>query len=437
MRRNVIIMGAAGRDFHNFNIAFRNNPNYNVVCFTATQIPEITNRKYPAELAGRLYKKGLPIYPEAELPKLIKKFNAHEVVFAYSDVSHEEVMHKASIVLACGAGFSLLGPKETMLESTKKVIAVCAVRTGSGKSQTTRRILDILKTHRKKAVVIRHPMPYGNLLLQGCQRFERIDDLKRQKCTIEEMEEYEPLIERGAIVYAGVDYEKILRAAEKEAEVIIWDGGNNDFPFIKPDLLIVVTDPHRAGHELLYHPGETNFRMADVIVINKMNTAKKKAIKEIIENARLVNPNARIVKANSELISPLAWKMHNKKVLVVEDGPTLTHGNMAYGAGIIVAKKHKAIIIAPHKYAVGSLRKELKKWKHLRNVLPALGYGKKQVAELESTINRTPCDYVVDATPVNLARILKLNKPAIEVSYELEELGKPNLEGLLRKNKFI
>ena len=437
MRRNVIIMGAAGRDFHNFNIVFRNNPNYNVVCFTATQIPGIANRKYPAKLAGRLYPGGVPIYLENKLAELIKKFNVHEVVFAYSDVSHEEVMHKASIALACGASFSLLGPKETMLESKRKVVAVCAVRTGSGKSQTTRRILDILKTHGKKAVVIRHPMPYGNLLLQECQRFGSIDDLKRQKCTIEEMEEYEPLIERNAVVYAGVDYGKILKRAEKEAEVIIWDGGNNDFSFIKPDLLIVVTDPHRAGHELLYHPGETNFRMADAIVINKMNTAKKKAIKEIIENAKLANPNASIVKANSELIAPLAWKMHNKRVLVVEDGPTLTHGNMAYGAGIIVAKRHKAIIIAPQKYAVGSLRKELGKWKHLRNVLPALGYGKKQIAELQATINRTPCDYVVDATPVTLSRIMNLNKQIIEVRYELEELGKPNLEELLRKNKFI
>ena len=437
MRRNVIIMGAAGRDFHNFNIVFRNNPNYNVVCFTATQIPGIANRKYPAKLAGRLYPGGVPIYLENKLAELIKKFNVHEVVFAYSDVSHEEVMHKASIALACGASFSLLGPKETMLESKRKVVAVCAVRTGSGKSQTTRRILDILKTHGKKAVVIRHPMPYGNLLLQECQRFGSIDDLKRQKCTIEEMEEYEPLIERNAVVYAGVDYGKILKRAEKEAEVIIWDGGNNDFSFIKPDLLIVVTDPHRAGHELLYHPGETNFRMADAIVINKMNTAKKKAIKEIIENARLVNPNASIVKANSKLIAPLAWKMHNKKVLVVEDGPTLTHGNMAYGAGIIVAKRRKAIIIAPQKYAVGSLRKELNKWKHLRNVLPALGYGKKQISELQATINKAPCDYVVDATPVNLSRIMKLNKPIIEVRYELEEIGTPNLEQIMRKNKFV
>ena len=285
--------------------------------------------------------------------------------------------------------------------------------------------------------MIRHPMPYGNLLQQECQRFANIDDLKRQKCTIEEMEEYEPLIERGAIVYAGVDYEKILRAAEKEAKVIIWDGGNNDFPFIMPNLLIVVTDPHRAGHELLYHPGETNFRMADMIVINKMNTAKKKAIKEIIENAKLVNPNARIVKANSELIAPLAHKLRNKRVLVIEDGPTLTHGNMAYGAGIIVAKRYGAKIVAPHKYAIGTLKQELKKWKHLRNVLPALGYGKRQIAELRATINKTPCDYVVDATPVNLSRIMKLDKPIVEVSYELKELGEPNLEDLLRKNKFI
>lgn len=437
MRRNVIIMGAAGRDFHNFNLVFRDNPDCNVVCFTATQIPGIANRKYPAELAGRFYKKGIPIYPEAELQKLIKKFNVDEVVFAYSDIPHGEVMHKASIALACGAGFSLLGPKETMLESKRRVIAVCAVRTGSGKSQTTRRLLDILKKHGKKAVVIRHPMPYGELLQQECQRFADIADLGKQKCTIEEMEEYEPLIERGAIVYAGVDYEKILKCAEKEAEVIIWDGGNNDFPFIKPDLLVVVTDPHRAGHELLYHPGETNFRMADVIVINKMNTAKKKAIKEIIENAKLVNPNARIVRANSELIAPLAHKIRNKKVLVIEDGPTVTHGNMAYGAGAIVAKRHNAIIIAPHKYAVGSLKKELKKWKHLRNVLPALGYGKKQIAELQATINKAKCDYVVDATPVNLARIMRLNKPIIEVRYELKELGKPDLESVLKDNKLV
>jgi len=388
MAKNVIIMGAAGRDFHNFNVFFRDNPEYNVVAFTATQIPNIEGRTYPKELAGKLYPKGIPIYPESELTKLIKEKKVDLVVFAYSDVQHEYVMHKASEVLAAGASYLLLGPKDTQIKSKKPVISICAVRTGSGKSQTTRRVEDILTSMGKKVVAIRHPMPYGNLVEQKVQRFATLEDLDRQKCTIEEREEYEPHIRRGVVVYAGVDYEAILREAEKEADIILWDGGNNDFPFYKSDLQIVVADPHRPGHEVKYHPGETNLRMADVIVINKEETASLENINEVRDNIRKLNPNAVVIDAASPFFSADADKVRGKRVLAIEDGPTLTHGEMSYGAAVIFSMKHGAAeLVDAKEYAKGSIRAAYDKYKQIHNYLPAMGYSPEQIKELEDTIN--------------------------------------------------
>ncbi|MBM3284458.1 MAG: GTPase [Candidatus Aminicenantes bacterium] len=431
--RKVIIMGAAGRDFHNFNVFFRENSDTRVVAFTAAQIPDIEGRKYPAALAGKLYPKGIPIYAEEELPSLILKQKVKEVVFAYSDISHEYVMHRASLVHAAGASFSLLGPADTMLQSRKPVISVCAVRTGSGKSQTSRKIALMLKARDRKVAVIRHPMPYGDLVKQKVQRFASYEDLDRHECTIEEREEYEPHIDNGIIVYAGVDYQAILKQAEKEADVLLWDGGNNDFPFYLPDLEIVVVDPHRAGHELLYHPGETNFRRASVIVINKMDTASPEQVKAIRKNIKAINPKAAVIRANSKILVEDGQAIAGKRVLVIEDGPTLTHGGMTYGAGIVAARQYGAAqIIDPRPWAVGSIKQTFEKYGHLDKVLPAMGYGEKQTRELARTINKADCDLVVSATPIDLRRVISPNKRVLRVRYELEEIGLPNLKEVLK-----
>ena len=433
MKKKVIIMGAAGRDFHNFNVFYRNNPDYEVVAFTATQIPGIENRAYPAELAGPQYPKGIPIRPEAQLPELIKSKNIDEVVFAYSDVSHEYVMHKASIALANGPDFRLMGPNTTMVKAKVPVVSVCAVRTGSGKSQTSRKVARTLKKLGFKVVVIRHPMPYGDLTKQVWQRFASYEDLDKQDCTIEEREEYEPHIDNGIIVYAGVDYEKIVREAEKEADIIVWDGGNNDLPFYKTDFHIVVADSHRPGHELTYHPGETNFRMANVIIINKVDTANPTDVATVRNNAKAVNPNATIIEAASPITVDNPKLINAKKVLVVEDGPTITHGGMAYGAGMIAAERLGAgEMVDPRPYAIGSIVKAYEKYPHIGAVLPALGYGKEQIHELQETINATPCDVVLLGTPIDLRRVLKINKPAVRANYELQEIGTPTLEDMLK-----
>ncbi|UCE15603.1 MAG: GTPase [Candidatus Bathyarchaeota archaeon] len=433
MRIKVIIMGAAGRDFHNFNTYFRDNKQYELVAFTATQIPGIEKRMYPPELSGPNYPDGVPIYSEEKLTELIKEHKVDQVIFSYSDVSHEYIMHKASIVLASGADFRLLSPSATMLKAKVPVVSICAVRTGCGKSQTSRRICKILKKMGYNVVVIRHPMPYGDLRKQMCQRFASMEDLDTHKCTIEEREDYEPHIANGFVIYAGVDYEKILRAAEKEADIIVWDGGNNDVPFYVPDLHMVLVDPHRPGHELAYHPGETNLRMADVVIINKVKTANPENIEIVQKNIKSVNPDATVVKAASPITVDDAELIRGKKVLVVEDGPTLTHGNMKYGAGTIVAEKLGASVVDPRPYAVGSIKDAFKKYSHIEALLPAVGYGKKQIKELEKTINATPCDTVVIGTPIDLRQALQLNKPAVRVRYELQEIGKPNLEDVLRK----
>ncbi|NIA09852.1 MAG: GTPase [Nitrospiraceae bacterium] len=433
-RTKVIIMGAAGRDFHNFNVFFRDNEDYEVVAFTATQIPNIDGRTYPAVLAGKLYPNGIPIYSESELSKLIKEYNVDRVVFAYSDAPHEYVMHKGSEVMAAGADFWLMGPNTTMLKSKVPIISVCAVRTGCGKSQTTRRIVKILRKMGKKVVSIRHPMPYGNLADQISERFATYEDLDKYHCTIEEREEYEPHIDLGAIIYAGVDYGKILSEAEKEADIIVWDGGNNDLPFYHSDLRIVVADPLRPGHEQKYYPGETNFRMADVIVINKEDTAKFEDIEEIRKSAREINPDAIIVDAASPVYVDNAEQIKGKRVIVVEDGPTLTHGGMSYGAGYVAARKWGAKeIVSPYPYAIGSIKATYDKYKQTREVLPAMGYSNEQIKELEETINKIPADLVVIGTPIDLRRVVKLNKPAVRVRYELEEIGKPDLDDIVRE----
>lgn len=436
----VLIMGAAGRDFHNFNVFFRDNARFEVVAFTATQIPDIADKKYPVELAGKLYPDGIPIYDECELEKLIKKLKVDQVVFAYSDQPHESVMHKASRVMAMGADFILQGPRATMLKSSKPVISVCAVRTGCGKSQTSRAVVRILRGLGKKVVSIRHPMPYGDLAKQAVQRFADLKDLKKHECTIEEMEEYEPHIALGSVIYAGVDYEAILRKAEKEADIILWDGGNNDFPFYKSDLEIVVVDPHRPGHEMSYHPGEVNFRRADVIVINKIDTADLENIQEIRENIREFNPNAVIIDAASPLTVEDYEKIAGKKVLVVEDGPTLTHGEMHLGAGIIAAYKYGAAeIVDPKEYAVGKIKETFEKYPEVEGLLPAMGYGGQQVKDLETTINAVPCDLVIIGTPIDLRRVCHIKHPSVRVEYELQEIGRPDLNDVLakfvRKNK--
>ncbi len=432
--KNAIIMGAAGRDFHNFNVCFRDNSDYRIIAFTAAQIPDIEDRKYPPGLSGESYPDGIPIYPEEELSSLIKKHDVCEVFFAYSDVSHNYVMHKASQVHAAGASFTLLGPDETMIKSKLPLISVCAVRTGCGKSQTSRKIALLLKEKGKSVAVIRHPMPYGNLARQKVQRFATYEDMIEQKCTIEEMEEYESHIQKGIIVYAGVDYGAILEEAEKEADIILWDGGNNDFSFYRADLEIVVVDPHRAGHELLYHPGETNFRRAQVLVINKMDSAEKDKLDQLLDNIQQFNPDATIIRANSTISVPEGKDIAGKTVLVVDDGPTLTHGGMPYGAGILAATQYGASkIIDPRPYAVGSIKDTLQKYSHLDKVLPAMGYGKKQTDELAQTIDQADCDLVVSGTPIDLGRLIKTNKRILRVTYALEEIGSPNLKEVLKE----
>jgi predicted GTPase len=418
-RTKVIILGAAGRDFHNFNVYFRENPKYEVVCFTAAQIPNIAGRIYPKKLAGKLYPKGIPIYEEERLEELISKYDVDKVILAYSDLSHEEVMHKASIAVSKGADYLLMGPKSTMLKSRKKVISICATRTGCGKSQTTRYIANLLRKNKIKYVIVRHPMPYGDLEKMEVQRFEKYEDLEKNKCTIEEREEYEGHIREGSVVYAGVDYEKILRKAEKEADVILWDGGNNDFPFFKPDLHIVVTDPFRAGHELRYWPGEANVRMADVVLINKINTARKEDILSLETNIKVLNKKAEVIKASSEIILDKKIDLRGKKVLVIEDGPTLTHGGMKFGAGFLIAKKMKAEILNPLKFGKGILKEYLKKY-DLEYVIPAMGYSEEEIKALEKTINSSKCEYVINASPVNLKNILKVRASILNVTYYLK-----------------
>jgi predicted GTPase len=433
-RIRILIMGAAGRDFHNFNVFFRDRERYEVVAFTATQIPNIEGRVYPPELAGSLYPQGIPIYPEEQLTELIVKNKISQVVFSYSDVTHEYVMHKASQVLAAGADYRLMGTRHTFLESVRPVVAVCAVRTGCGKSQSTRRVSDILQAMGKKVVVVRHPMPYGDLVAQTCQRFADYNDLERHKCTIEEREEYEPHLDRGVVVYAGVDYETILREAEKEADVILWDGGNNDLPFYRPDLYLVVADPHRAGHELRYHPGEANLRLADVVILNKIDTADLADIATVRENVMNLNPDADIVEAASPITVEAPREIRGKRVLVVEDGPTLTHGEMAYGAGVVAARRFGAAeIIDPRPYAVRSILDTFEKYPTIGPLLPAMGYGDEQIKDLEETIANTPADMVIVGTPIDLRRVVDIRQPCQRVRYELQEIGRPTLEEILRE----
>jgi predicted GTPase len=431
-QNRVIIMGAAGRDFHNFNVCFRDNRAYEVVAFTATQILDIAHRIYPPQLAGKSYPDGIPIYPEADLTRLVKELDVNHVVFAYSDVSHGYVMHKASEVMAAGADFRLLGPQATMLEPKVPVISVCAVRTGAGKSQTTRRVFDLLREMDKRVVVVRHPMPYGTLADQICQRFSSYEDLNRYHTTIEEREEYEPHIARGGVVYAGVDYELILQRAQEEAEIILWDGGNNDLPFYNPTLHIVVVDPHRPGHELTYYPGETNLRMADVVVINKIDTADYQDVIAVRRNVRAVNPQAVTIEAASPIFVDDPDEIRGKRVLVVEDGPTLTHGEMSYGAGMVAAERLGAAeIVDPRPYAVGSIADAFSKYETTGPVLPAMGYNEEQTRELEQTIDATPCDVVIVATPIDLSQVIAINKPSQRVRYELQEIGEPTLADVL------
>ncbi len=432
-RKRVLIMGAAGRDFHNFNTYYRNNEDYDVVAFTATQIPDIDGRKYPAELAGHLYPEGIPIYDEADLKALIVDHHIDIVNFAYSDISHEGVMHKAAMVNALGADFILLGGKKTMVESVKPVIAITAIRTGCGKSQTTRRVIQALQEMGKKVVSIRHPMPYGDLVKQSVQRFAELDDLVKHDCTIEEMEEYEPHIAMGSVIYAGVDYEKILREAEKEADVILWDGGNNDTSFYKADVTITVVDPHRPGHETTYYPGETNLRMADIVVINKIETANPEDVESVRAAVREVNPQARVVDAASPIFVEDGSLITGKKALVVEDGPTLTHGEMQYGAGMVAAEKYGASdVVDPRPYTVGSITRTFEKYPDIGILLPAMGYGEQQMKDLEKTIAKTECDVVIIGTPIDLRRVIKIKQPSVRVTYELQEIGEPTLKDLLK-----
>lgn len=433
-KKRVIIIGAAGRDFHNFNTYYRNNEAYEVVAFTAAQIPDIYGRKYPSELAGKHYPDGIPIYSQDELPELIKKLNADICAFSYSDVSYNEVMSVAAIVNTAGADFLLIGPKDTMIKSTKPVIAIGATRTGCGKSQTSRRVIEALMEMGKKVVAIRHPMPYGNLVAQKVQRFATVDDLQKHECTIEEMEEYEPHVVRGNVIYAGVDYEAIIREAEKEADVIVWDGGNNDFPFYTPDLMITIVDPHRPGHELSYYPGETTLRMADVVVINKMDSAGPEGIQQVRENIARVNPKAIVVDAASPLSVDKPEIIKGKRVLVVEDGPTLTHGEMKIGAGTVAAQKYGAIeFVDPRPYLVGKLKTTFEQYPEIGAVLPAMGYGKQQMQDLEATIRNTDCDAVVIGTPIDLSRVIKIDKPFVKAGYNLQEIGHPTLAGILEE----
>lgn len=438
-KENVIIIGAAGRDFHNFNTYFRDNEMYNVVAFTAAQIPDIDGRKYPYELAGKLYPEGIPIYPQEELVDLIKHYDVDECVFAYSDLPYDKVMGISAIVNSAGANFKLLGTKSTMIKSNKPVISVCATRTGTGKSQTSRVVVEEMLKKGIKVIAIRHPMPYGDLVKQRVQRFATVEDLKKHDCTIEEMEEYEPHVDRGNIIYAGVDYADILEAAENDpdgCDVILWDGGNNDFSFYEPDLAITVLDPHRPGHELSYYPGEVCLRTADVSIINKIDSAPQKAIDIVENNIKIASPDSLIIKAESEILVDKPELIKGKKVLVVEDGPTLTHGEMQIGAGTVAAERLGATeLIDPRPYAVGSLKTTFETYPHIENVLPAMGYGKEQLKDLEATINQTDCDVVIIGTPMDLTRIININKPTTRVQYELNEVTEPNLEKVL--NDFI
>ena len=438
MARTVVIMGAAGRDFHNFNVLFRDRSEARVVAFTATQIPDIAGRRYPPALAGRLYPEGIPILAESELRGLVAREHVEEVVFSYSDVTHQHVMEKASEVVACGADFRLIGAAQSMLKARVPVIAVCAVRTGSGKSQTTRRVAQILKKGGRRAVVVRHPMPYGDLERQRVQRFQNLEDLQRYGCTIEEMEEYEPHLKLGFTVFAGVDYGEILERAQEEAEVILWDGGNNDIPFYKPDLWITVTDPHRPGHELSYFPGRVNLISADVVVINKIDTASPEGVETVRASIRLLNPRAVVVDAASPILVEGGERIAGKRVLVVEDGPTLTHGEMKYGAGVVAARKYGAArIVDPRPFVQGRIRSTFEAYPGIGQVLPAVGYGEEQIRDLERTIEAVDCDLVVVATPVDLTRIIKIGKPMLKVGYELQEIGRPDLEQILRAKESL
>jgi len=435
VRKNVIIIGAAGRDFHNFNTCYRDKEEFNVVAFTAAQIPDIDGRRYPPDLAGKLYPKGIPVYTEESLPEIIRKYKVDDCVFSYSDITYQKVMSVSAIVNAAGANFILLGPSGSMVKSTKPVIAVCAVRTGCGKSQTSRKIIELLMAKGLKVVAVRHPMPYGNLSEQKVQRFAVVRDLAKHKCTIEEMEEYEPHIVRGNVIYAGVDYEAILRKAEKDpagCDVIVWDGGNNDFPFYKPDLMITVTDPHRAGHELRYYPGEVNLRLADVVIINKIDSAPPEGIYTVRDNIEKVNPKAIVIDGASPIKVDDPSVIRGKKVLVVEDGPTLTHGEMKLGAGIMAARKFGAAeIVDPRPYITGKLRDTFRLYPDIGTLLPAMGYGEQQLRDLEKTINNTKCDSVIIATPIDLNRIIKIKRPATRVYYDLQEIGEPTLTQVL------
>lgn len=431
--KRVIIMGAAGRDFHNFNVYFRNNPAYDVRAFTACQIPNIDDRTYPKELAGSLYPNGIPIHPESELASLIKKENADEVVFAYSDVSYDTVMQRGAVANAAGANFTLLGPNSTMIKSRKPVVSVCAVRTGCGKSQTTRGVAELLRKRGKKVAIIRHPMPYGDLNAQRCQRYGNLSDLDKHKCTIEEREEYETHIQEGFTVFAGVDYEDILRKAEEEADIILWDGGNNDIPFYRPDLHMVLVDPHRPGHELRYFPGGANFRMAQVVVISKANTASPEGIAKVKDSIKKFNSSAHVIEAGSAIHVPNPEQIRGKRVLVVEDGPTLTHGDMTYGAAAVAARQYGAKeLVDPRPYAVGSIKKTFETYTHLKDILPAMGYGDKQVRELRETIDAVPCDLVLVGTPLDLGKLLNETKhPMVRVTYALDEKGMKDLDQVL------
>jgi predicted GTPase len=433
-KQNIVIMGAAGRDFHNFNVFFRNNDDYYVKAFTATQIPDIAGRKYPSQLSGPLYPDGIPIFPEEDLPDLIRRYNIDQVILAYSDLPHQYVMERASVVLSEGPDFKLMGPKNTMLKAKVPLVSVCAVRTGSGKSQTTRKVTQILREMGKKVVVIRHPMPYGDLTKQIWQRYETYNDLDSYQCTIEEREEYEPHLDLGNIVYAGVDYGEILQRAEKEADVIVWDGGNNDIPFYQPDLHIVVADPHRVGHEMTYYPGAVNLRMADIVVINKIDTANSENIAQLRTNIHSLAPEAILIEAASPIQVEQAETIRGKKVIVIEDGPTLTHGEMKFGAGVVAAQKYGAKeIIDPRPFAVGSIKKTYQKYPLIGTLLPAMGYGPEQTKELAATINNSDAELVIIGTPIDLSRVMQIDKPYVRVRYELQEIGKPDLREILQK----
>jgi predicted GTPase len=435
----VVIAGAAGRDFHNFNVAFRDREDVEVVAFTATQIPEIEGRTYPQQLAGKRYPDGIPIVPEEELSELVRRERVDEVVFAYSDVTHEHVMHVGSIALAAGADYRLMGPRSTELASKKPVVAICAVRTGAGKSQTTRHVAALLRAAGMRVAVLRHPMPYGDLVKQAVQRFERYEDLDAADATIEEREEYEPHIAEGNIIFAGIDYAAVLAQAEEEADVLVWDGGNNDTPFLTPDLHIVVCDPHRPGHELRYHPGETNLRMADVCLVNKVDTAAPENVEAVLESIRTVNPRAEVVRAASPFVVDNGiHEIAGKRVLAVEDGPTLTHGDMAYGAAVLAAKQHgAAALVDPRPFAVGSIKETFAKYPHVSELLPAMGYGRRQMEELRETIARSDAELVLIGTPIDLRRVIELDKPALRVSYRLQELGEPTLADILAARGII